>query len=51
MANLIPLRMGRILWVIYDFVLERNLPRLTLIIVSAGDQYPGSAMCQHDRFA
>lgn len=43
-ANLIPVRMGRILWVIYDFVAERDLPRLTLIIVSAGDQYPGSAM-------
>lgn len=47
-ANLIPVRMGRILWVIYDFVAERDLPRLTLIIVSAGDQYPGSAMWQHD---
>lgn len=47
-ANLIPVRMGRILWVIYDFVEERGLPRLTLIIVSAGDQYPGSAMWQHD---
>ncbi|WP_163005572.1 hypothetical protein [Pseudomonas viridiflava] len=47
-ANLIPVRMGRILWVIYDFVEERTLPRLTLIIVSAGDQYPGSAMWQHD---
>jgi hypothetical protein len=47
-ANLIPVRMGRILWVIYDFVEERALPRLTLIIVSAGDQYPGSAMWQHD---
>lgn len=47
-ANLIPVRMGRILWVIYDFVEERDLPRLTLIIVSAGDQYPGSAMWQHD---
>ncbi|MGE7993610.1 hypothetical protein ACQKPE_21750 [Pseudomonas sp. NPDC089554] len=46
--NLIPVRMGRILWVIYDFVEERELPRLTLIIVSAGDQYPGSAMWQHD---
>ncbi|POF41212.1 hypothetical protein B0D71_18445 [Pseudomonas laurylsulfativorans] len=47
-ANLIPVRMGRILWVIYDFVAERDLPRLTLIIVSAGNQYPGSAMWQHD---
>ncbi len=47
-GNLIPVRMGRILWVIYDFVAERDLPRLTLIIVSAGDQYPGSAMWQHD---
>ncbi|MNJ41928.1 hypothetical protein D3C77_368730 [compost metagenome] len=50
-TNLIPVRMGRILWVIYDFVAEHNLPRLTLIIVSAGDQYPGSAMWQHDCFA
>ncbi|MHC2146490.1 hypothetical protein [Pseudomonas sp. 210_17 TE3656] len=50
-ANLIPVRMGRILWVIYDFVAERDLPRLTLIIVSAGDQYPGSAMWQHDCLA
>ena len=47
-ANLIPVRMGRILWVIYDFVAERDLPRLTLIIVSAEDKYPGSAMWQHD---
>ncbi|QPN45508.1 hypothetical protein I5S86_01020 [Priestia aryabhattai] len=47
-ANLIPVRMGRILWVIYDFVEERQLPRLTLIIVSAEDQYPGSAMWRHD---
>lgn len=46
--NLIPVRMGRILWVIYDFVAERGLPRLTLIIVSATDQYPGSAMWHHD---
>jgi len=46
--NLIPVRMGRILWVIYDFVEERDLPRLTLIIVSAGDKNPGSAMLGHD---
>lgn len=47
-ANLIPVRMGRILWVIYDFVEERELPRLTLVIVSKSDKYPGSAMWQHD---
>ncbi len=47
-ANLIPVRIGRILWVIYDFVQERNLPRLTLIVVSATDRYPGSAMWAHD---
>lgn len=47
-ANLIPVRMGRILWVIYNFVEERNLPRLTLVIVSKTDKYPGSAMWQHD---
>jgi len=47
-ANLIPVRMGRILWVIYDFVAERELPRLTLIIVSSTSHYPGSAMWQHE---
>ncbi|WP_172146569.1 hypothetical protein [Pseudomonas tumuqii] len=47
-ANLIPVRVGRILWVIYDFVEERELPRLTLVIVSKTDKYPGSAMWQHD---
>lgn len=47
-TNLIPVRMGRILWVIYDFLEERDLPRLTLLIVSAGSQYPGSAMWRHD---
>ncbi|NER63961.1 hypothetical protein G3436_08695 [Pseudomonas sp. MAFF212427] len=41
-ANLIPVRMGRILWVIYDFVVARELPRLTLIIVSAGISTPAA---------
>jgi hypothetical protein len=47
-ANLIPVRMGRILWVIYNFVEARDYPRLTLVIVSKTDKYPGSAMWQHD---
>lgn len=47
-ANLIPVRMGRILWVIYNFVHERGLPPLTLIIVSATNNYPGKAMWNHD---
>lgn len=47
-ANLIPVRMGRILWVIYNFVEARGYPRLTLVIVSKTDKYPGSAMWQHD---
>lgn len=47
-ANLIPVRMGRILWVIYHFVEARGYPRLTLVIVSKTDKYPGSAMWQHD---
>ena len=47
-ANLIPVRMGRILWVIYNFVQERDLPRLTLVIVSKKYLVPGSAMDHHD---
>lgn len=47
-ANLIPVRMGRILWVIYDFAEERDLPRLTLVIVSKKYLVPGSAMEHHD---
>lgn len=47
-SRLIPVRMGRILFVIYDFVEARDLPRLTLVIVSKTHQYPGSAMWQHD---
>lgn len=47
-ANLIPVRMGRILWVIYDFAQERDLPRLTLVIVSKRHLVPGSAMQHHD---
>lgn len=47
-ANLIPVRMGRILWVIYDFAEERGLPRLTLVIVSKKYLVPGSAMDHHD---
>lgn len=47
-ANLIPVRMGRILWVIYNFAQERDLPRLTLVIVSKKYLVPGSAMDHHD---
>ncbi|VXC99895.1 conserved hypothetical protein [Pseudomonas sp. 9AZ] len=47
-ANLIPVRMGRILWVIYNFAQERDLPRLTLVIVSKKYLVPGSAMEHHD---
>jgi hypothetical protein len=47
-ANLIPVRMGRILWVIYDFAEARDLPRLTLVIVSKKHLVPGSAMQHHD---
>ena len=47
-ANLIPVRMGRILWIVYDFAEERELPRLTLVIVSKKHMVPGSAMEHHD---
>lgn len=47
-ANLIPVRMGRILWVIYDFAEERDLPRLTLVVVSKRYLVPGRAMDHHD---
>lgn len=43
-GSIIPVSIGRILWVIYGFVEERNLPRLTLVIVSKKHLMPGSAM-------